>query len=59
MPDSSAPSLPVSAMLLGVFAALVSALAAQVQRGSEHNAWEGACEARERCQEWASLTRDL
>jgi hypothetical protein len=46
-------------MLLGVFAALVSALAAQVQRGSEHNAWEGACEARERCQEWASLTRDL
>jgi hypothetical protein len=59
MPDSSSPLVPVSPMLLGMFAALVSALAAQVQRGSEHNAWEGTCEARERCQEWASLTRDL
>ena len=59
MPDSSSPLLPASPMLLGMLAALVSALAAEVQRGSERNAWEGACEARERCQEWASLTRDL
>jgi hypothetical protein len=59
MPDSSSPLLPVSPILLGVFAALVSALAAQVQRRSEQNAWEGTCEARERCQEWASLAHDL
>jgi hypothetical protein len=59
MPDSSSPLLSFAPLLLVVFAAPVSALAARVQRGSEHNAWEGACEARERCQDWASLTRDL
>jgi len=39
-----------------VFAVPVIALAARVQRRSEHNAWEGAREARQRCQDWASLT---
>jgi hypothetical protein len=58
MSASSSPLVPAAPMLLGVFAALVSAVAAEVQRGSERNAWEAACEARERCQEWASL-RDL
>ena len=39
-----------------VFAVPGIALAARVQRRSEHNAWEGAREARKRCQDWASLT---
>ena len=57
MPDSFSPFLPFASMLLVVFAAPVSALAARVQRGSEHNAWEeGTCEARERCRDWAPLT---
>jgi hypothetical protein len=50
------PFTPVALMLLLVFAAPVSALAARVQRGSELNAWEGTCETRERCRDWASLT---
>jgi len=56
MPASFPPFTPVASMLWLVFAAPVSALAARVQRGSEHNAWEGTCETRERCQDWASLT---